>query len=193
MKTSISIKAIGKIRFWLGVALGLSTACVLGLYLVLGRRLWFDYFSIFNKMPDSVAFTHSYYEMWMICLGVSLGVSYMIKFWSEGLMWYPIKRRRLAMISFTVNAIQFWIVLLLILRVGLVLFLTYMHTPWPVSDPISLWNDYHWMLNLIPVVIFLNSWLGLSLMFRCGRWMAFSGGICVLCIGLVKVLIDIMG
>lgn len=165
------IDGVGRVRFWTGILLGIWMSMVLPLFLVYGRRLWYAFFSVFNKMPSSVSSTNDYYEQWLIYVGLCLSVSFTIKYWLEGglLSWKT--RRRRATLCMAINSIQFWIVLLLIIRFGLLLFLAYMETPKEITNPLNVWNEFMWMLNLIPVVVFLNSWLVLRQMFYCGRLM----------------------
>lgn len=178
-KTKISIESIGRQRFWIGLATGVTTAIIISLFFNYSRE-------VLRSMTGSSAdllilkgnelqFSNYFFSTLASVLGLS------ITLW----MWMQNKehnRRKDGIykgLSASNALVIFWIMLFAVSRFGSILPLILFGTP-GYDNHLNFYEDIWILLVLIPLVVFLQSWSTIRIVYRAGRWMMVSFLICIL-------------
>ncbi|CAL2076563.1 hypothetical protein [Tenacibaculum sp. 190524A02b] len=174
-KDKISIKNIGKQRFWFGIISGFISAISISL--------------IFNRVREVIRFLTSisedlltfenneliFFNYFFVSLATVLGLSITIWVW----MGNPInekKKHKIYKQQVRTNVqLFFWLILFLTAQLGcLFLFLIYGECSNYFDVPVNLYKDHSILFILAPIVIFLQNWFFVRRIYRAGKWMLVS-------------------
>ncbi|WP_442264583.1 hypothetical protein ACSIGC_09460 [Tenacibaculum sp. ZS6-P6] len=183
-KDKISIQNIGKQRFWFGVIAGLISAFTLSL--------------IFNRMRETIRFISGvsvdlvilkedeflFFNYFFAALASSLGFSITIWVWMRSKIYQRKKYKRYKEQAKTQALFFFWTILFLTAQLSYLLLFVALAGVSSFDLPIDLYQD-HWLLFVLtPLVIFLQNWFSVRLIYKSGLWIFYS-----LCISAILTFI----
>ncbi len=185
----LTINELGRLRFWSGLAAGFLFAILCYLFLAGVRdataiiliELGYGHpalalskanASFQNPFgyPSTVRYTQNLVTT-AIAVVVAQGIT--ISIWLSHRGWYESSRtRRWHYLTVAWLSAWSWLILWVLLKVGqvylqYVISSTYSSNPTPELDFL---RDYRSLLVLLIVVMFLEHWKTLRLIYRCGRW-----------------------
>ncbi len=166
LKPHLTIAKIGKLRFWLGIGLGVLNAITFFLFI-------FFFFEIINiikstmgydiamQSEDAISFEHNF----IFSTAIALGTSTMIRYWFLQPTFHFHKTRkkislRIANYSLFVEYATWYMAIVLIRQVLLNQFLV----------GTRMYDYYEDVFYIIPVYLFLTSWTEVSRYFNVWKW-----------------------
>ena len=173
-KDKISIQNIGKQRFWFGVIAGVISAFAISL--------------IFNRMRETIRFISGvsidlvilkedellFFNYFFAALASSLGFSITIWVWMRSKIHQRKKYKRYKEQAKTQALFFFWTILFLTAQLSYLLLFVVLAGVSSLDLPIDLYKD-HWLLFVLtPIVIFLQNWFSVRLIYKSGAWIFFS-------------------
>lgn len=189
-RDKISIHHIGKLRFWFGISAGIFTSIMI-LEIVNYTRETFRYFTSLSS--DLLILNESelnFYNYFYSCLATVLGLSITIWFWMSNFNHNNRNSRIYKRLSGSSALVIFWIVLMLVARFGSTLLFTLLNTR-SYEPGLNPFNNYSILFVLLPVVIFLQNWYIVRLVYRSGKWILISFIICALLAFLLNLTLKI--
>lgn len=183
-KPRLSIAAIGKVRFFYGILIGLLSAVTMSLFVNLSReavRITHIHYDM--SMPDDAYMT--WFDRLMIAVIVALSMNFTIWFWTTNVKKTIGRKARYRMRIAGLSAwFTSWLYMFVLLR--------FVEHPAILLDQperyINIPADYPWVLIALPLTIFLSGWGPLRWAVRVGRWMTIS---LVVCVALAPILLHI--
>ncbi len=172
-KEKISIQQIGLNRFWVGVAAGLISAVVLSLFFHHGRE---SYRLITSMSPDLLIFNEielQFFDFFFSLLASVLGLSIAIWIWMQNNNHHRKKDRIFKRLTATNILLLFWVILLVVSRFGSTLTIL-LYASYGYDDDLNLYEGFWILFILLPMVIFLNAWFTVRLVYKVGKWMLTS-------------------
>lgn len=169
-KPKLSVNAIGGLRFWLGLAAGVATAVILSVFF----NQWRELLRLQTIMQaDLLLFSveeSSFYNGFFAMLSATLGHNVCVWVWMQHRIQHRAHHRRYKMLLSAYQLGIFWAVLLVIARFGSLV--TFVLTALPGYDgELNLLATHHTLFWLLPLVVWLQGWLGVRQLFRAGWWM----------------------
>ena len=178
-KEKISIQKIGIQKFWIGIVLGLLSAIIITIAFNYFREL-FRFFTTLSA--DLLILRESelqFYNYFFASLGTVLGLSITVSIWMTNNNHKRKKDRIYKQYARTNIFFLFWLILMMIARFGSVIpFILYGMPGY--DNQLNLFDDYWLLFVLIPIVVFIQSWFIVRLIYRSGKWILFSFLICLL-------------
>lgn len=188
-KDHISIKQIGLLRFWMGIALGLFTATVISMFFThfdeLFRFLGGARYDLYIPAPEITMFYDRFYSI----LAVSLGFSITMWIWLKARFGEDRKTLRRKRIAQTYILVIFWTVLLVFVRFSSILGV--LLGPMLDTETINLHTEYALLFYLLPPVIFLQCWFEVRRIFLCGKWIFSSLLLCLIVAGTLSITTNV--
>jgi hypothetical protein len=182
-KDYISIQNIGLKRFWAGVAAGLFSSISLSLAFNYTREV---YRLITSIEPDLLILDkqeYLFYDMFFASLSATLGFAIAVWIWMNNNNHLRKRDRINKQLARTYSLLGFWVFFGVVARFGtnlpIILYRTYGY-----DNHLNLHDDFWLIFVLIPIVVFFQSWLGVRLVYRPGKWIWLSL-ICCLTMSLV--------
>lgn len=165
-KPHLSIAKIGKLRFWIGVGLGILNAVIFFMFI-------FFFFEIINiiksamgydvamQSEDAISFEHTF----IFSTAIALGISTMIRYWFLQPTFHFHKTRkklslRIANYSLFIEYVTWFMVIVFIRQVFINGFLL----------GTRMYEYYEVIFYIIPVYLFLTSWTEVSRYFNVWKW-----------------------
>jgi hypothetical protein len=176
-KDHISIQKIGLRRFWAGVVAGLFSSVSLSLAFNYTREVYRFVMTIDKDLLILEPQEFLFYDIFFASLAASLGLSITIWIWM--INNNHTRNRKNKSLASTYSLLSFWVFFGVVARFGTNLPIM-LHSSFSYDKPFSLMDDFRIIFILIPVVTFLQSWLGVRLAFRTGKWISFSFIVCVI-------------
>ena len=178
-KEKISIQKIGIQKFWIGIVLGLLSAIIITIAFNYFREL-FRFFTTLSA--DLLILRESelqFYNYFSASLGTVLGLSITVSIWMTNNNHKRKKDRIYKQYARTNIFFLFWLILMMIARFGSVIpFILYGMPGY--DNQLNLFEDFWLLFVLIPIVVFIQSWFIVRLIYRSGKWILFSFLICLL-------------
>ena len=178
-KEKISIQKIGIQKFWIGIVLGLLSAIIITIAFNYFREL-FRFFTTLSA--DLLILRESelqFYNYFFASLGTVLGLSITVSIWMTNNNHKRKKDRIYKQYARTNIFFLFWLILMMIARFGSVIpFILYGMPGY--DNQLNLFEDFWLLFVLIPIVVFIQSWFIVRLIYRSGKWILFSFLICLL-------------
>ena len=176
-KEEISIKKIGKQRFWIGIISGLFSAIVISLTFNYFREL----FRFFTTLSADLFILEKsellFYNYFFSSLATILGLSVTIAIWMTNSNHKRKKDKIYKQLSRTNIFFTFWLILMMIARFGsIVPFILYGMPGY--DNQLNLFEEYWLLFVLIPIVVFAQNWFIVRLIYRSEKWILFSFVIC---------------
>ena len=182
-KDYISIQNIGLKRFWVGVAAGLFSSISLSLAFNYTREV---YRLITGFEPDLLILDKQeflYFDIFFASLAATLGFSISVWIWMNNINHLRKRDRINKQLARTYSLLGFWVFFGVVARFGtnlpIILYRTYGY-----DNHLNLLDDFWLIFVLIPIVVFFQSWLGVRLVYRPGKWIWLSL-ICCLTMSLI--------
>ncbi len=177
-KEPISIQTIGKRLFWMGTAAGLITALSLSLAFNYTRETFrfFTGMSADLLIPEEAEWL--FFNGFFAALAAVLGLSAAIAAWMSAPARRSRKSRLYRQLALTYALLIFWVSLMMLARFGSILPIMLFGLP-GYDDDLNLYEEYRFLLFLFPIVVFLQSWFSVRLVYRAGKWMLISFVCCI--------------
>lgn len=171
LKPEITIDAIGKRQFWIGIVMGVYFSMALHLVFGMAREA-FRFTTIFNDLLILEPNEFRYHDLFFAALSVSLGFSAMTIYWLIGRKKL-IRKKYIQLLTVTNSVFISLSSFTIIARFGSNLAIT------PFSycgfdDHLNFIRDFKYLLLIIPVYIFFSNWLTIRLLFKVKKWMLLS-------------------
>lgn len=178
-KPELTIFSIGRERFWIGVFAGVLTAIALSLLM----NHWREVMRYINTLdadliqPDSQVYW--WLSLFFTALSSSLGLCISVWIWM-GNNRHALKGERLRRrVAQTYAMLTFWVMIMVAGRFG---------TIWSViqgsvadlNSHLPYYRVFVWILVILPLVIFFQSWYTVRLTYRAGRFIGYSSLACAL-------------
>jgi hypothetical protein len=177
-KQKISIDTIGVQRFWFGIFIGFFSAISLSLFFNYIRES-FRFLSGIH--PDILILSPSefhFYNYFFALLSSFLGLSMTIWIWMNNRHHIRRKHKMYKQLSTSLCMLVFWFTLYAIARFGNVLsFALYGASGYDDQSIFS--GDQLIVIILLPLVIFLQNWFIVRLIYKVGKWMVLSFVTCL--------------
>ena len=178
-KEKISIQKIGIQKFWIGIVSGLLSAIIITIAFNYFREL-FRFFTTLSA--DLLILRESelqFYNYFFASLGTVLGLSITVSIWMTNNNHKRKKDRIYKQYARTNIFFLFWLILMMIARFGSVIpFILYGMPGY--DNQLNLFEDFWLLFVLIPIVVFIQSWFIVRLIYRSEKWILFSFLICLL-------------
>lgn len=185
IKEKISVKKIGKEKFLLGIIAGIISAIAISLVFNYTRELFRMTTCVFSDLqilkPNELLFFNYFFAS----LSSASGFSITIWIWMNNHHPKGRLKRVLSITSGMYANVLFWIVLMMFSRLGPIFSLFFYHLP-GFQETVNFYENYKILFIFLPIVIFLQNWLMLRLIYRSGRWMIISFALCVILTFILK-------
>ena len=106
-------------------------------------------------------------------LSTVLGLSITVWIWMQNKKHNRRKDRIYKQLSTTNTLLIFWVILMIISRFGSILPIILYGTP-GYDNHLNLYDEYWVLFVLIPIVVFMQSWFTVRLVYQAGRWIFLS-------------------
>lgn len=178
-KEKLSIQRIGQHRFWIGIVAGIISAISMSLVFNYFREV---YRFLITMSADLLILSGSelrFFNYFFSSVATTLGFSITIWIWMSN----STHNRRSDKIHKQLSRINallvFWIFLMVIARFGSIPPSVLYGMP-GYENHFNLYQDFWILFILIPMFIFMQSWVPVRLGYRSGRWILLSLGLCIL-------------
>lgn len=172
-KERLSIQLIGKQRFWVGVVAGLITAISISLFFNYSREI----IRLFTTLSDNLLILKDkellFFNIFFSLLSSLLGLSISIWIWMQNKKHNRRKDRIYKQISINNAFLVFWVVFMVISRFGSILPLILFNLT-GYNNHLNLYEDFRILFVLLPIVVFMQSWFSVRLVYKAGRWIFIS-------------------
>jgi hypothetical protein len=178
-KEKISIQHIGKQRFWIGLFAGLISAVLIAIAFNNFREA-LRYYSGFSS--DLLILENAelrFFNYFFSVLASVMGLSVSIWIWMTNLYQKRRKDRIFKQLSKLHVQLIFFVILMMITRFGTILHWALLSIP-GYDQELNLYKEYWVLFILLPLVVFLQSWFSVRLIFRAGKWILLSFVFCIL-------------
>jgi len=178
-KEKISIQNIGRQRFWIGIVAGLISAISISLFFNHSRemlRLSTSMSSDLLILKENELLLFNYFFSF---LSTVLGFSITIWIWMQNKKHNQRKDSIYKQLSITNALLIFWVILMIISRFGSILPIVLFGSP-GYDNHLNLYEEYWILFVLLPIVVFLQSWFTVRLVYQSGRWILLSFLFCIL-------------
>jgi hypothetical protein len=178
-KEKISIQNIGRQRFWIGIFAGLISAISISLFFNHSReslRLLTSMSADLLILKDNELLFFNYFFSFLSSV---LGLSITIWIWMQNKKHNRRKDGIYKQLSITNTLLIFWVILMVISRFGSILTIVLFGTP-GYDNHLNLYDEYCILFILIPIVVFLQSWFTVRLVYQAGKWILLSFLFCIL-------------
>jgi hypothetical protein len=178
-KEKISIRNIGQQRFWIGIVAGLISAIAIALFFNHSREV----LRLFTSMSADLMILEEnelqFFNYFFSFLSSVLGLSIAIWIWMQNKKHNRRKDRIYKQLSVTNAILIFWVILMIISRFGSILPIILFGTP-GYDNHLNLYEEYWILFVLIPIVVFMQNWFAVRLVYRAGKWIFLSFLFCIL-------------
>ncbi len=172
VKPALSIRQVGRLRFWTGIMLGILIAVVLTSFFNYSREA-LRTMSFLHDLHNLPLRDFRRWDLFFASFATSIGFGFSIICWMLGSGHRHVrryKRRYAAANAWFINVVAFMV----ITRLGSLLGL--MHPIFSLTVPdFDVLNQNWVMLMLIPVCMFFAHWNVVRLIYRTHRWIWISG------------------
>ncbi|HLN53661.1 MAG TPA: hypothetical protein VK212_08125 [Lentimicrobium sp.] len=178
-KEHLSIQIIGRKRFCIGIFAGLFTAILISLAFHLIREIYRFVASISADLlilPDNEL---RFFNYFFSSLATTLGFCITIWIWMSNFSKNRRMDRLYKQLSRANALLFFGIILMLITRIGSIPPILSYGMP-GYDYHFNLFEDFRMLFILLPLVIFLQSWASVGMVYRTGKWILVSFVICIL-------------
>ncbi|WP_114752070.1 MFS transporter [Pleomorphovibrio marinus] len=178
-KEKISIQNIGRQRFWIGIVAGLISVISISFFFNQSReslRLLTSMSADLLILKDNELLFFNYFFSF---LSTVLGLSITIWIWMQNRRHNRRKNGIYKQLSNTNALLIFWVILMIISRFGSVLPIILFGHP-GYDNHLNLYEEFWILFVLIPIVVFLQSWFTVRLVYQSGKWIFLSLLFCIM-------------
>jgi len=170
LKPFISIKAIGKFQFWIGLLFGIFSAFIFSIYFNYSREIFRSLTFVLTPYILSPK-QFMIYDLFFASLSVSLAFGFTVIIWLTGRK--EIKKQYYRMFAVGNIWLIIFMVLFVLLRMATLLNFG-VQIGSGFDSPLDFIKDFWLILITLPLFIFFYYWNYLSLMFRTKYWISIS-------------------
>jgi len=170
LKPFLTIKAIGKVQFWVGIIFWIFSAFTFSIYFNYSRELFRSLTFILTPFILSPK-EFMIYDLFFASLSVSLAFGFTIILWLTGRK--NIKKQYYRMFAIGNAWLIIFIVLFILLRMASVINFG-VQIGAGFDNPLDLIKDFWMILVSLPIFIFFYHWNYIRLMFRTKNWILIS-------------------
>jgi len=178
-KEKISIQNIGRQRFWIGIVAGLISAISISLFFNHSRESLRLLTSFRADLLILKGNELQFFNYFFSFLSTVLGLSITIWIWMQNKNHNRRKDIIYKQLSITNTLLFFWIILMIISRFGTILPIVLFGTT-GYDDHLNLYEEFWILFVLIPIVVFLQSWFTVRLVYKAGKWILLSLLFCII-------------
>lgn len=178
-KEKLSIDLIGRQRFWIGIAAGVISAISLSLFFNYSREILRSLTGISSDLIVLETNELLFFDYFFCLLASVMGHSYTIWIWMSNKNNKRRKGSLYKQLARTNAMVIFWIILMVVARFATLLPMVLITRP-GYDNHLNLFED-HWLLFvLIPIVVFMQNWFSVRLVYRARKWIFVSFLLCLL-------------
>lgn len=178
-KEKISIRNIGRHRFWIGIFTGLISAVSISLFFNHSREV----LRLFTGTSTDLLILEEnelhFFNFFFSFLSSVLGVSIAIWIWMQNKNHIRKKDSIYKQLAAINSIFIFWAILFVLSRFGSILEIILFGSP-GYDNHLNLYEEYWLLFVLIPIVVFTQSWFTVRLVYQAGRWIFLSLIFCIL-------------
>ena len=178
-RDKISIKNIGKQRFWIGITAGFATAIGTSLFFNYSREILRFITGIYADLlildKDELQFFNFFFSI----LSAVLGLSITIWIWMGNNTNKRKKDKIYKQLSRTNALFVFWLMFMVIARLGSIFSIVLYAMP-GYEKQLDLYENFWFLFVIIPLFVFAQNWFIVRLVYRSGKWILLSSVTCVL-------------
>ena len=173
LKPNLSIAKIGVLRFWIGLVIGFLFSLCLCLFFNYSREIMRFLSGAFSDLILIDEKTNLFFNIFFAAFSTAIGFSITFWFWMSGTKNEYRKQRLFKRLSQVNSTLIIWIPLMLITRIGFILFIL-LYAQRGYDSNLKLIEDFQLLFVLLPIVIFLQNWLSIRSIFKTNKWITFS-------------------
>ncbi len=178
-KEKISIQNIGRKRFWIGIVAGLFSAISISFFFNHSREALRLITSLSADLLILKDIELLFFNYFFSTISTVLGLSITIWIWMLNKNHNRRKDNIYKQLSVTNAILVFWIILMIISRFGTILPIVLFGTP-GYDNHLNLYEEYWILFVLMPIVVFMQSWFTVRLVYQAGKWIFLSLLFCIL-------------
>jgi hypothetical protein len=178
-KEHISIEKIGLFRFWIGVVAGLFSALAIALAFNYSREVLRAVSGMQSDLLILEEHEVLFFNYFFSILSAVLGLSIAIWIWMNTHVHKRRKDRIYKQFARTHLLLIFWVILMGIARFGSILPII-LYGLDGYESHLNLADDYWILFVLMPLVVFLQGWSTVRLVYHSGKWILLSLLCCIL-------------
>ncbi|MBN2744900.1 MAG: hypothetical protein JXR39_13490 [Marinilabiliaceae bacterium] len=178
-KEKISVQNINRMRFWIGILAGLVSAISISLFFNLSRETFRFLTSISADLLILKENELLFFNFFFSFLSAVLGLSITIWIWMQNKKHNRSKDRIYKNLSVTNALLIFWVILMVLSRFGSILPIVLFGAP-GYDNHLNLYEEYWILFVLMPIVVFMQSWFAVRLVYQAGSWIFLSFLFCLL-------------
>lgn len=173
LKPEISIKKIGKGKFWTGIIIGVLFAFVLSYFFNYSREALRTLTFITDNDPYILTDKKfRLYDLFFAAFATSLGFGFTIVYWLRGGNPY-IRKRYLKTFAISNSWLITFVALMIVARFGSILpIILYGHRA--TEGLLDFIDDFWLLLVLIPIYVFFAHWNTIRMIFKARKWVLVS-------------------
>ena len=172
-KDAISISVIGKSRFWIGISVGIISAVSLSLYIDYSR----ESLRIFSFMSGDLLILPEkqvvFFDYFFSAFSTVFGLGLTLWVWLGNYSHKSAKVRIFTRLAQLNIFLTIWVFLMFIARWGTIIPIV-LYSQRGYDNQLDLYNDAWFLFVLIPLILFLNSWHTVRLVYKSSKWILFS-------------------
>ncbi len=177
-KKKISVQNIGTQRFWIGIIAGFFSAVSISLFIDYSREA-LRLFTIFSSNLLTLSEQDSsFYNLFFSGLSSVLGLSITIQIWMSNTIHERRKDRIYKQVSKTNILLIFWAVIMIVSRIGSIIPIVLFSLP-DYDNQFNLDKEFWLLFVLLPLVIFMQNWFIVRLIYKASNWIILSFFACV--------------
>ena len=177
-KPKISITVLGKNNFWLGIIFGLVTSILLCLFFYYFKEIFRLLTTTTGDLLILASNENIFYNYFYAALSTTLGLNIAIVYWLKSAPLVKRKYWTKTKLSQLYCLLLFWVIIMAVTRFGSILWIT----PYGLEDynnDLNLYSDFSILFYLIIILVFLNSWFTIRLIYQSNHWILYSLLICI--------------
>lgn len=172
-KPSLSIKEIGNQRFYLGTCVGIIVAISIWMFSCVTRESLRYVTGIDGDLIVPEPIEYQFYNYFFASISSVLGFVICLLFWLGGKKNRSRKNNRKIAMARAMLMFTFWLMISLIYRFGTSLTIS-LYSSRGYDNSLNMYEDFLWLLFMIPFVIFMQSWYLVRFSFRIRKWIFIS-------------------
>jgi len=186
VKDHLSIQSIGRNRFWMGIFAGLFTAFLIALVFNHFREVYRYFTSMSTDLLILKDNELLFFNYFFSTLATTLGFSITIWIWMSNHTHNRRLDRMYKQLAVSNALLIFWVILMVIARFGSIPPIV-LYGMAGYDNYFNLYEDYQILFILMPIVIFMQSWASVRLVYRSEKWILLSFVLCILTAFTLKV------
>jgi hypothetical protein len=173
LKPNLSIDKIGVLRFWTGLAIGILFGFTLCLFFNYSREILRYLSGSFSDIIILDKNTSLFFNVFFASFSSAIGFSVTFWFWMSGNKNKYHKQRLFARLSQVNSTIIIWIPLMIITRIGSILFVL-LYAQRGYDSNLKLVENFKVLFLIFPLVIFFQNWITIRNIFKVKKWILYS-------------------